>query len=293
MFAKTIVDSDAFLDMPVSSQNLYFHLSMRADDDGFLNNSKKIQKMVGASDDDLRILCAKSFIIPFESGVIVIKHWRINNYLRSDRYKSTIYQDELNQLEIKENGAYTVYHGIPTVNHGIPVVNQSDTNGIPRDTQVRLGKVRIGKGREERRENTVTANFSGHTEITEADFELPSSRFQKPTIAEVTAYCTERQNQVNPESWIDHYESNGWKVGKSKMVDWKAAVRTWEKSQFKNPAKSTEPAEEKLPEPRTCPQCGELENVQLTKYGQPWCHACYGWNFETQEALNGVAQSRS
>lgn len=85
MFAKTIIDSDAFLDMPMSTQALYFHLSMRADDDGFINNPKKIQRMIGSSEDDMRVLCAKSFVIPFESGVVVIKHWRINNYLRADR----------------------------------------------------------------------------------------------------------------------------------------------------------------------------------------------------------------
>ena len=79
MFAKTIIDSDAFLDMPLSSQSLYFHLSMRADDDGFINNPRKIQRMIGASDDDLKLLIAKRFIIPFESGIVVIKHWRIHS----------------------------------------------------------------------------------------------------------------------------------------------------------------------------------------------------------------------
>ena len=105
MFAKTIIDSDAFLDMPQSTQALYFHLAMRADDDGFINNPKKTQRIVGASDDDLKLLIAKRFIIPFESGVIVIKHWRLHNYIRSDRYKPTVYQDELASLELKNNGA--------------------------------------------------------------------------------------------------------------------------------------------------------------------------------------------
>ena len=103
MFAKTIIDSDAFLDMPLSTQALYFHLSMRADDDGFINNPKKIQRMVGCSDDDLKLLCAKNFIIPFESGIVVIKHWRIHNYIRNDRYKPTTYADEKAQLTVKEN----------------------------------------------------------------------------------------------------------------------------------------------------------------------------------------------
>ena len=140
MFAKTIIDSDAFLDMPASTQNLYFHLSMRADDDGFINNPKKIQRMIGCGDDDLKLLIAKSFLIPFESGIVVIKHWRIHNYIRSDRYKPTVYHDEAAQLGIKENKAYTLE------NTGKKLL---DTVGIPndtqRDTQVRLGKDRIGK----------------------------------------------------------------------------------------------------------------------------------------------------
>ena len=94
MFAKTIIDSDAFLDMPLSTQALYFHLSMRADDDGFINNPKKIQRMIGACDDDLKVLIVKRFIIPFESGIVVIKHWKIHNYIRNDRYKETVYQEE-------------------------------------------------------------------------------------------------------------------------------------------------------------------------------------------------------
>ena len=129
MFAKTIIDSDAFLDMPLSTQALYFHLSMRADDDGFINNPKKIQRMVGCGDDDLKLLVAKNFIIPFESGVVVIKHWKIHNFIRNDRYKETVYQEEKAMLSLKENKSYTL---------GIP-------NGYQMDTQYRLGKDRLGK----------------------------------------------------------------------------------------------------------------------------------------------------
>ena len=107
MFAKTIIDSDAFLDMPMSAQCLYFHLAMRADDDGFLNNPKKVQRMIGCSDDDLKILLAKRFLIRFESGVVVIKHWKIHNYIQKDRYKPTVYQEEKALLTEKENGVYT------------------------------------------------------------------------------------------------------------------------------------------------------------------------------------------
>ena len=132
MFAKTIIDSDAFLDMPLSAQALYFHLSMRADDDGFINNPKKIQRAIGASDDDCKLLILKKFIIAFESGVIVIKHWKIHNYIQKDRYKPTIYQEEKNELVVKENKAYT----------------ECVQNAYSSDTQVRLGKDRLGKDRD-------------------------------------------------------------------------------------------------------------------------------------------------
>ena len=108
MFAKTIIDSDAFIDMPLSTQALYFHLSMRADDEGFINNPRKIQRMIGASDDDLKVLAAKRFIIPFDSGIVVIKHWKIHNYIRGDRKKETVYTDEMELLTEKDNGAYTL-----------------------------------------------------------------------------------------------------------------------------------------------------------------------------------------
>ena len=107
MFTQKIIDSDAFLDMPLSTQALYFHLNMRADDDGFVNNPKRIQRTIGASEDDLKLLVLKRFVIGFECGVIVIKHWRMHNTLKKDRYNPTQYQDELALLEVKDNKAYT------------------------------------------------------------------------------------------------------------------------------------------------------------------------------------------
>lgn len=108
MFSKDITESDAFADMPLSSQALYFHLGMSADDDGFVNNAKKIQRGIGASPDDLNLLIAKKFLIPFDSGVVVIKHWRINNTIRNDRKNDTKYSDEMELLTIQENGSYTL-----------------------------------------------------------------------------------------------------------------------------------------------------------------------------------------
>lgn len=108
MFNIKIVDSDAFLDMPLSTQALYFHLNMRADDDGFVGNPKRIQRIVGASEDDLKLLIAKRFLLVFEDGVIVIKHWRMHNTIRKDRYTKTAYIEELKQLKLKDNNAYTL-----------------------------------------------------------------------------------------------------------------------------------------------------------------------------------------
>jgi hypothetical protein len=140
MFSKQIIDSDAFLEMPLSAQALYFHLSMRADDDGFVDNPRKIQRMVNASGDDLKLLTAKRYILTFDSGVIVIKHWRIHNTLRADRYKETVYLEEKSMLEVKENKAYTEKNKL--IEYGIP-------NGNQMEPQYRLDKIRLDKDRED------------------------------------------------------------------------------------------------------------------------------------------------
>ena len=108
MFTMKIVDSDAFLEMPLSTQCLYFHLNMRADDDGFIGNPKRICKLIGCNDDDLKLLIAKRFVLVFDNGVIVIKHWRMHNTIQKDRYTPTTYSDELKQLGIKDNKSYTL-----------------------------------------------------------------------------------------------------------------------------------------------------------------------------------------
>lgn len=147
MFTKSIIDSDAFLEMPLSAQALYFHLNMRADDDGFVNNPKRITDYVNASADDLKILLAKRFIIRFDSGVIVIKHWRMHNTLKSDRYHPTDYQDELALLYVKPNKAYTEKPQIPEMPPAPlePEWNQSGTNLEP---QVRVVESSEGLGKD-------------------------------------------------------------------------------------------------------------------------------------------------
>ena len=139
MFAKTIIDSDAFLEMPTTSQLLYFHLAMRADDDGFVNKPKSLMRMVGCKDDDLKLLFVKKFLIPFESGVVVIKHWKIHNYIRKDTYTETKYKEEKSTLELDENSAYRLAEPSP-----LHIRDESVTSP---STQVRLGKVSEGKDR--------------------------------------------------------------------------------------------------------------------------------------------------
>lgn len=133
MFAKTIIDSDAFLDMPTSARLLYYDLSMRADDDGFINSPKKIIRMTGASDDDLKILIVKKFVIPFENGIVVIKHWLIHNYIRKDTYNETPYKEQKAMLIVDENKSYKLLND-----------NSQQFVDEP-STQVRLGKDSIGK----------------------------------------------------------------------------------------------------------------------------------------------------
>lgn len=192
MFAKTIVLSDAFLDMPLGARCLYMTMGMVADDDGFVNSPKSIIRQCGATEDDLKVLIAKRFIIPFDNGVIVIKHWRINNYLRNDRYQPTAYVDEKEQLALDENNAYKAKDGAV----GIPNI------GIPS-----IGKDRIGKD----------------------SIDKHNRRFAPPSVEEVRAYCDERNNGIDADEFVDFYTAKGWKVGNQPMKDWKAAVRTWEK----------------------------------------------------------------
>ena len=196
MFAKTIIDSDAFLDMPPTAQLLYFHLAMRADDDGFINKPKSIMKSVGSRDDDLKLLIAKKFVISFPDGIVVIKHWRIHNYIRKDTYNETNYKDDKGMLALDENKAYTLVDGL----------RQLSVDGSL--TQDRLGKDRLGKDSIE-------------------ESSAKRKRFAKPSVDEVKAYCNEKGYAIDAQHFIDYYESNGWKVGKNPMKDWKATVRTW------------------------------------------------------------------
>jgi len=199
MFSLNVVDTDRFLEMPITSRLLYYELGMRADDDGFVDNWKKIMIFTGLKEDDLKILIAKSFIIPFESGVIVIRHWRMNNYLQNDRTKPTIHQEELKQLGIDENNVYNLY---------TDCIHSIDKYSIDKNSIIYKEK----------------------------------KTFQKPTIEEIQQYCDERNNGINANAFYDFYESKNWYVGKNKMKDWKACVRTWEQRSNKQVIKNNVPS---------------------------------------------------
>mgnify|MGYP001008931975 CR=1 FL=1 len=134
MFSRKITETDRFLEMPLSSQALYFHLNMGADDEGFIDKAKTTQRTIGASDDDMKLLIAKGFLIPFDSGVVVIRHWRIHNYIRSDRFQSTLHQDEKTQLEYDHSKTAM----LKPLENVIP-------NGYQMDTQDRVSKVSLDK----------------------------------------------------------------------------------------------------------------------------------------------------
>ena len=153
MFTNRIVSSDSFKEMPLSAQALYFHLGMNADDEGFLNNAKSVQRSILASDDDMKLLIAKNFVIPFPSGVMVIKHWKMHNTIQPSRLKETQYTDERSMLDVKENKAYTLnlnYADITSSNC------QQNVNGCCQNTaEIRLDKTRL---EENRLNNTIPAS---------------------------------------------------------------------------------------------------------------------------------------
>lgn len=141
MFAKSVIDSDMFLDMPLSSQALYFHLAMRADDDGFINNVKRIMRMTGCGDDDMRILISKRFVIPFESGIAVVTHWKVHNYIAKDRYKPSTFPEK-GLVMLRDGNIYELCS-----NNEQKCIQTVDTLDTECTQVVDVGKDRLGKDR--------------------------------------------------------------------------------------------------------------------------------------------------
>nr|DAJ68489.1 MAG TPA: replisome organizer [Caudoviricetes sp.] len=162
MMSKSIIKSDIFLDMPATTQNLYFHMLLDADDDGFINAPKSIMRMIGAKDDDMKVLAAKQFVIPFESGVVVIKDWKIHNYIQNDRYKpSTLPERDL--LNIQKDKTYTLKGDVSRMD-----TECIQTVSIGKD---RLGKVRIGKDRKGKDSIDILCHVS-HDDVDKSHFEI-------------------------------------------------------------------------------------------------------------------------
>lgn len=208
MFTKKVTDDDNFMALSSSAQALYLHLSMSADDDGFCNQVSVSMFKAHASVADLQQLLEKRYIYQFDNGVIVIKHWRMANALRKDRYTPTNFKEELAKLKIKSNGAYTFSDdGCQMVATCLP------QDRLDKDS---IDKISVDKDKKEK-------------DIDKSISTKKSSRFTPPTLDEVEQYCLERANGIDAQTFIDFYESKGWMIGKNKMKDWKAAVRTWER----------------------------------------------------------------
>ncbi len=206
MFAKSIIDSDAFLDMPLSAQALYFHLSMRADDEGFVGNPKRIRSMIGASEDDLKLLIAKRFLLTFESGVVVIKHWRIHNYIQNDRCKPTTYVEEKLTLGLDDKKAYTEIERASQ-----PLDTKCIQSGSKMYPQVSIGKVSIA-------ESSLVEEVS-KKESKERDINSTQARVRESYEDIMNDMCV--ADIVRPKLWefIQHCQLNGKTLTNSKLAD--------------------------------------------------------------------------
>lgn len=234
MISKSIVDTDSFMELPMSSQALYFHLLLRADDEGFLKNAKTITRMTGCKDDDIKILIAKSYLTAFDTGAVAIRHWRIHNSIRKDRFTPTLCTVERKLLDISPEGEYIPVKsgtGYAIETRRQPDGNQMATRRQPDGnqvaTQVRLGKVRLGKVSLESDADKSAMSGKATTTTTKADHK--SKRFKKPSIEELQAYITEMGYTFSANHFFDYYESNGWKVGRNGMKSWKAACANWQR----------------------------------------------------------------
>lgn len=201
MFSLAVTDTDVFQDMPTSTQALYFHLGMHGDDDGFVGSPRKITRGAGCNDDDLRLLIAKGFVIPFESGVVVIRDWRLNNSLKNDRYKPTVYVNEMQQLSVDNANRYQLRDGVE------PNWNRSGTSLEP---QHNITELSIAEQNGNRAAKPPTR-----------------PRFAPPSVDEVRSYAEQEGFSMDAERFVDYYKAKGWKIGNASMEDWKAAARNW------------------------------------------------------------------
>lgn len=225
MFSQLVVDTDNFMDLPADAKVLYFYLNMHADDDGFVSNPKTIKRMIGVSDDNLKILIAKQYILPFDDGAVVIKDWRIHNYIRKDRYSETAFQKDKAQLIIDSNGQYQLAKDVtpPKKIEEKKTVDQRSTTGTPpvdkRSPQDRLGKDRLGKDKD-----------SIYVESKDSDASQPKPKKEVIPYKFIIDYLNKKANRsFNPNTkayknlirarWNDRVDSDGHKLSPDEKLE--------------------------------------------------------------------------
>ena len=214
MFSLSVIDTDAFMDMPAGAQALYFHLGMHGDDDGFVASPRKITRAAGCAPEDLETLIQSGFIISFESGVVAIRDWRLNNDMKNDRYHETVYQEEKAGLVLDAARRYTRAAGVEP--NGVHPNSRMET-----EHNVEEHNVEEHNGEEHNAEEQRKGERG----------ETPrrAARFTPPALEEVEKYCLERRSSVDPKQFMAYYTAKGWRIGKESMKDWQAAIRNWER----------------------------------------------------------------
>jgi hypothetical protein len=208
MFSMDVIDTDKFLEMPMSSQLLYFHLAMRADDDGFISSPKRILRLIGASEDDLRVLMSKQYVIPFDSGVCVIRHWKIHNYIQSDRYHKTMYTEEKKQLIEEDNKSYSLY---TECIHDVRKM----------DTEVRLVKDSLGEGSQDNEREETETFLTAYNNISSLPKAIKLTETRKKHIqARIKEHgieiCIQALDKIKASDFLSGKNNQGWKPN----LDW-------------------------------------------------------------------------
>lgn len=241
MFSVDVTETDAFLEMPLTAQALYFHLGMRGDDDGFVSNPRSIVRVSGCSESDLATLAQSGYIITFRSGVIVISDWKVNNYLRGDRYKTTVFQNELSMLEETANKRYVLAHGA-----------KRSTVGIPNDNQVAT-QYRVEKSRVAVVDKTTAAAAGSRTDSDLAkivqQYEQTIGQFPRSALDKLQGYRSSIPTEVICKAFDEAAESGhrSWKYVNGILKSWQAdGVRTLGDVETRREArkKASEPAED-------------------------------------------------
>ena len=253
MFSNAIIGSDVFLDMPLSAQALYLHLSMNADNEGFVGSPKNIQRMIGATDDDMQVLIDKRYILTFQSGIIVIKHWYINNNIRQDQAKKTTYIEEKSTLMLDGKQAYTEKKAVKkhTKNKQLTgnkqVTNSELTvNQLPSIVEYSIEEKSIVESSIEKNAHTRTREDNNFT----SDLDCLSGI---PTLQEVKDFVKLHSYKFDPEKFYNYYSAFNWKKAGQPIENWQAVATQWGREEnmrtglkeYSNFKPKTEPIQER------------------------------------------------